>query len=440
VKKSVPEIDFYAGIECYCTNFEGTNGTIKKNNDEFQVSEIIDYKFLKPPNFSSIQNNEYKFPLYLLDKQNIDSNHAVIEIKKQSGLQLRVLGIKDAKAETSQYASCERTKNLPKYITTAKTKLALKGFLRTPLSKSALIGNSFKIKINQASSNDIEPFLLELNNIANFYGLQRFGSERMITHLVGKALLNRDYNKAIEYLLSYTTKYDSKFSKEIRERIRDSNNYQQLIKILPKGMDLERNIVSAIIKGKDSISVIRSIPINIRRLFVQAYQSYIFNKCLSTSLLCNEDIQKCKDGDLCFEIEEPLVFGKIRRFKEGIDSNNDVIPAIRLVGYNYQPGKSRFDNVTKKILAEENISPKYFYLEDFQELSIQMGFRQTMLCCNEFRYSSVGVGVRGEGGGEGVRKSERGMLDLSFRLPKGSYATTLLRELIKPADPIKAGF
>jgi len=420
VIKTVPEIDFQAGMECYCTNFAGIKGTIKETNEEFQVSEIIDYTFLKPPYFSSVQNNEHKFPLYLLEKHNIDSNHAVIEIKKQSGLKLRIMGIKDAKAETSQYASCEQTKNLPRDIITPKTKLTLLGFLRTPLSKSALIGNSFKIKINQTSDNDIHPFLLELNKIANFYGLQRFGSERMVTHLVGKALLERNYNKAIEYLLSYTSKYDSKFSKEIREKSRDPKNYQKLIKILPKGMDLERLMLYTLVKGKDSIAVIRSIPINIRRLFVQAYQSYIFNKCLSSALLCNEDIQKCKDGDLCFEIEKPLVFGKIRKFREGIDSNNDVMPAIRLVGYNYQPGKNRFDHITKRILTDENISPTAFYLKDLQELSLQMGFRQTSLCCNEF--------------------SHFGMLELSFKLPKGSYATTLLRELIKPVDPIKAGF
>ena len=407
-------------MECYSTNFAGINGTIKETNEEFQVSEIIDYAFLKPPNFSPVQNNEHRFPLYLLEKHNIDSNHAVIEIKKQSGLKLRIMGIKDAKAETSQYASSEQTKNLPKYIITPKTKLNLLGFLRIPLSKSALIRNSFKIKINQTSDNNIQPFLLELNKIANFYGLQRFGSERMVTHLVGKALLERNYNKAIEYLLSYTTKYDSKFSKEIRERSRDPNNYQKLIKIMPKGMDLERLILYALVEGKDSIAVLRSVPINIRRLFVQAYQSYVFNKCLSNALLCNEDIQKCKDGDLCFEIERPLVFGKIRKFREGIDSNNDVMPAIRLVGYNYQPGKNRFDRITKRILSDENISPSYFYLKDLQELSLQMGFRQTLLCCSEFSHFD--------------------MLDLSFKLPKGSYATVLLRELIKPVDPIKAGF
>jgi tRNA pseudouridine13 synthase len=419
VIQSVPEIDFQAGMECYCTNFAGINGTIKENNEEFQVSEIIDYTFLKPPYFSSVQNNEHKFPLYLLEKHNIDSNHAVIEIKKQSGLKLKIMGIKDAKAETSQYASCEQTKNLPKYIITNKTKLTLLGFLRTPLSKSVLIGNSFKIKI-KTSDNNIHPFLLELNKIANFYGLQRFGSERMVTHLVGKALLERNYNKAIEYLLSYTSKYDSKFSKEIRERSRDPKNYHKLIQILPKGMDLERLILHTLVKGKDSVAVIRSIPINIRRLFVQAYQSYIFNKCLSNALLSNEDIQKCKDGDLCFEIEKPLVFGRIRKFREGVDSNNDVAPAIRLVGYNYQPGKNRFDHITKRILADENISPTAFYLKDLQELSLQMGFRQTSLFCSEFSYF--------------------GMLELLFKLPKGSYATTLLRELIKPLDPIKAGF
>jgi tRNA(Glu) U13 pseudouridine synthase TruD len=31
-------------------------------------------------------------------------------------------------------------------------------------------------------------------------------------------------------------------------------------------------------------------------------------------------------------------------------------------------------------------------------------------------------------------------LELSFKLPKGSYATTLLREVIKPQDPIRSGF
>ena len=66
--KSVPEIDFHAGMECYSTNFAGINGTIKETNEEFQVSEIIDYAFLKPPNFSPVQNNEHRFPTLFIGK------------------------------------------------------------------------------------------------------------------------------------------------------------------------------------------------------------------------------------------------------------------------------------------------------------------------------------------------------------------------------------
>jgi tRNA pseudouridine13 synthase len=55
-----------------------------------------------------------------------------------------------------------------------------------------------------------------------------------------------------------------------------------------------------------------------------------------------------------------------------------------------------------------------------QELSQQGGFRQAPLWCMDFEYG--------------------GQLKVSFKLPKGSYATTLLREMIKPDDPVKSGF
>jgi tRNA pseudouridine13 synthase len=68
----------------------------------------------------------------------------------------------------------------------------------------------------------------------------------------------------------------------------------------------------------------------------------------------------------------------------------------------------------------ENISPKDFYLKEMQELSVEGGFRQLPLLVNGFSYSDN--------------------LLISFKIPIGSYATILLRELMKPIDPIKSGF
>jgi tRNA pseudouridine13 synthase len=92
-----------------------------------------------------------------------------------------------------------------------------------------------------------------------------------------------------------------------------------------------------------------------------------------------------------------------------------------MAGYTFQPGKSRFENITGTILQEEEVAAKDFYIKEMQELSHQGGFRQAPLWCMDFLY-------------------KRDPLTVSFKLPKGSYATTLLREIIKPDDPIRSGF
>lgn len=361
-------------------------------------------------------------PLYLLDKQNIDSNHALIEIKKEYGIALKVIGIKDAKAITKQYASSEQTRKVPKELKTTHTHLKLKGFTKSPLSKSALSGNEFTVTLYKPRCTDLSDFIPYIENIGNFYGLQRFGSERLVTHLVGKQILKRNFRAAVDLLLSYTTEYDSKFSQEIRQKSIDPANYSTLIRQLPRGMDIEYGLMSALVAGKDAISALRTVPINIRRLFVQAYQAFLFNKCLSKAILSDENLLLCKTGDLCFDLEDSLIFGRVRKYDPVQDVGGKVVPAIRLCGFTFQPGKGRFDIITKEILKEENIHPSEFIIKEMQELSAQGGFRQAPLWCQDFSYTS------------------QANPKLNFKLPKGSYATTLLRELIKPTDPIASGF
>ena len=414
----VPKIDKLAGIECYCTDYRGISGSIKRSNEEFRVSEIIDTSFLT--NISTVQDEHHKYPLYILEKRNIDSNHAIFEIRRKLGITLKVIGLKDAKAVTKQYASSEQTKNIIKEASTAHTILSLKGFTKVPIGKSSLSGNAFTISIHNPTVSDISSFIPEIKNIANFYGLQRFGSERMVTHLVGKEIVKRNFRKAAELLLSFTTEYDSTMSIEIRNKSRDPKNYSQIIRELPKRMDIEYQVMSALEKGKGPIAALRSIPINIRRLFVQAYQAYIFNRCLSIAVLNGENVVKSKEGDLCFELENSSVFGRIRKYNPSTDLISQTVPAIRLIGYTFQPRKGRFDKITEEIMSTEGITPREFYIKEMQELSAQGGFRQAPLWSKDFRF--------------------RGSLTVCFKLPKGSYATTLLRELMKPNDPVRAGF
>src|SRR5919109_5804 len=341
--KSVPRIDRLAGIECYCTNFKKLGGSIKKDNEGFRVSEIINESIIT--DLSPIQDSLHRYPLYILEKKGIDSHHALLEIRKNLGLELRVMGMKDAKATTRQYASSIQVHNIPKQqiYKTKHTFVKLNGFTTKPLGKESLLGNDFSVTIYDAKHSEMSEFKTEVEKVANFYGLQRYGSERLVTHLVGREIVKRNFKKAAELLLSYTTGYDSAMSKEIRHKCLDPKNYPIILKHLPKGMDIEYQLMNAFVNGKEPISALRSISINIRRLFIHAYQSYIFNRCLSNAVLDGENILSSASGDLCFEIDGPLTFGKIRKFSPSFNSNARVIPALRLVGYSFQPGKGRFE-------------------------------------------------------------------------------------------------
>jgi len=420
LKSQVPKIDQEVGMKCYCTDFRGVGGTIKQQASDFKVSELIDPTFFDE--LTKVKDERHKFPLYVLEKNNIDSNHAIAKIKERLGISLRVLGIKDAKANTLQYATTDNLRKVHRLLQTNQIYLNLEGFTARQLCKRSLLGNQFFIVIRGSQPRETSEFKREIKQVANFYGLQRFGSRRAVTHLVGKEIVNRNFKRAVELLLCYTTRYDSVMNREIREKSRDSHNYSGLVKSMPQGMDLERRLMFAAIDGKDDVSTLRAIPINIRRLFVQAYQGFIFNLCLSEALLAGENILKGREGDLCFEMEGPLKFGKVRRFDSSSDSERNTVPAIRLAGYAFQGGHGRFETHTKSILKYEGILAKDFYIKEMQELSTQGGYRQAPLCPSNFSLI------------------EKSPLVVSFKLPTGSYATTLLREIMKPVDPIESGF
>ncbi|MDQ4050837.1 MAG: tRNA pseudouridine(13) synthase TruD, partial [Thermoproteota archaeon] len=310
-------------------------------------------------------------------------------------------------------------RNPPAELKSKHTRLILKGFTKRPLDKKFLAGNKFQIRIYSAQSSDLSGFISQIDKVGNFYGLQRFGSERLVTHLVGREIIKRNFLHAVQLLLSYTTEFDTQMSREIRNMCTDPSNYRQVLKMLPRGMDIERQVLSALVAGKDGIAALRAVPITIRRLFVQAYQAYIFNRCLSRAVIAGEDLLQPENGDLCFEMEGPATFGRIIKYQPS--SKKRLVPAIRMTGYTFQPGKGRFESITKAILQEEQVDAKDFYIKEMQELSHQGGFRQAPLWCTDFCYKLEPLSV-------------------SFKLPKGSYATTLLREIIKPNDPIKSGF
>lgn len=413
---NVPMIDKLVGIRLYSTQFPGTGGIIKEKTDDFKVIEVIHNSILN--SIFPVRSDKNRFALYCLEKSGLDSSHALLEIKKELGINLRLLGIKDSKAITRQYCTSDEKLKITN-ATTMHTSLSLLGYTSQSLRKSHLVGNKFQIVIRHMKNKDLLNFFEEVSHIPNFYGLQRFGSARLVTHLVGRQILKKNFKEAVETLLSFTTEYDTKFSRELRERCKDPTQYASVLKNIPRGMDIERLILISLLNGKNHISALRSIPVNIRRLFVHAYQASLFNESVSSLIEEGQDIIQCIAEDLCFHLEDRCVLGKLGKFTHGINQDK-IVPAMQLAGYSLRNREGRFEKKMLKLLSNEGLTPKDFYIREMQELSVEGGFRQLPLLVTDIKYDQDS--------------------EFRFRLPVGAYATILLRELIKPINPINAGF
>jgi tRNA pseudouridine13 synthase len=135
----------------------------------------------------------------------------------------------------------------------------------------------------------------------------------------------------------------------------------------------------------------------------------VYNQTVSKAYEFGEDMMQPQQGDVCFDKDDNL--GRYQ---------NDPMQrlAIPLVGYSYSK-KNRFDNFISQILTEQQITPKEFFIKEMQEASEEGGFRQAVISCHDFVIKEPYV---------------------EFTLSRGSYATILLREIIKPSDPVAAGF
>ncbi|MGI0010637.1 MAG: tRNA pseudouridine(13) synthase TruD, partial [Nitrosopumilaceae archaeon] len=337
----VPKIDSDIGIFVYSTTFEGIGGKIKSTPNDFFVSEILEQKV------SSKISQTSGYAVYKLKKHGIDTNHALSEIFKVHGLRLKALGLKDSNATTEQFVCATNTSKSPEKFSTNRYSLERIGFVPKPLTKKDMVENHFKITIEDVVFSKISDFK-EYDKILNFYGYQRFGSKRAVSHLIGKAILQKDYEKAVSLLLSFNSEYDLPENTKIRKMLADKSNYSKVLKEVPPQMDLERIVLKEMIEYDDPLRALRAIPLSVRRLFIQAFQSYIFNCVASLAFEAGEDLFFSKEGDVCYDKKSVLT-----RFANDPDQRL----AIPLVGYSYTK-KNRFDYQISKILEKEQIHTK----------------------------------------------------------------------------------
>ena len=455
----VPRIDKVLGICNYATKNKGLSGSIKNSIDDFIVEEVLVdgsiAKIDKRPNFSVLSSSLKinKYLLCVLIKRNRDTLLGIRYISSELKIdenKICFAGIKDAKAITAQYITIEDSliENITSHKLSDLTLYPI-GYVREHLSSYYLLGNNFKININNLDSSELEikttikktiEQLNEIGGIPNFFGYQRFGTIRPITHLVGKAIIKDDFKKAILTYLVNCSKLENPYSREARKDLARTQDFKKSLHKFPKQLRFERLILNHLSKKpNDFTGAFKRLPFKLQMLFIQAYQSYLYNLFLSKRIEQGFSFKKATIGDFAVNIDRsglPMPqTGKLVNI-ENIEKINKSIKlekmciALPLVGFKQGFSSGKIGEMQKNIFEIEGITPENFRVKKMPRISGRGNLRAINIPLKKFKLKKVFS--------ESNRSENR--ININFMLNKGSYATILLREILKPLDPVKAGF
>ena len=457
---SVPKIDALLGMEVYATETAGIGGVIRESMNDFLVEEVLvdgskaQIKEVLKNNVLGATMVEQRYLLCVLVKRNWETFITLRNIAKQLGISQRRIqnaGIKDAKAVTAQFITIENCSfdDISK-ISVRDVEVHPIGYVRDEISPYYLLGNNFSIRIKaiRFSESTVEKRLAEtvrrldaIGGIPNFFGHQRFGTTRPITHLGGDAIVKADFEEAAMLFLAKPSVHEHPSSKQARKELQSTKNFKQALQDFPKQLRFEKLMLRHLVENPgDFVGAFGRLPVKLQRFFVHAHQSYLFNRFLSERIKNGISLNEAEVGDFVLNIERsglPMFQTAKIAGSNNISEINKLIKtgrmrvALPLIGFKQRLSKGSMGRIEKEILNEEGVETASFELDAAPDMSGRGGLRAVVTPLREFQMFEFKTC-------ETNRKELHA--NLNFMLLRGSYATVLLREVMKPIDPIHSGF
>lgn len=415
------------GIGFYASRSPGIPGEIKSSPDAFRVTEISSYPRPDPAG---------TYVVMTVTSRDWEQHELGEALARALGLPARSLdwaGTKDRRAVATRLVSYRG--DLP------RTQIALPGVEITEAyrARDGLVlghhyGNSFDLRVTGLArplDESLECFgriaaeLKEAGGFPNFFGPQRFGEVRPITHEVGRWVVRGDLARAVEaYLVDVPPFARPGVGDGARRAYAAHRDPARALSEFPSEYRFERTLLERLARGQPADRAFRALGRDLRLLFVHAFQSYLFNRWLTGRAAAGMKPDEPVDGDHILRLGTD---GTVRS-RAGIPVGTDNLAECRelvargralvagpLVGYDPIPQIGRGGELLRGILDDEQVKPADFRLPATPELASPGAWRPTVVPLPP-------LGLSGE---------PPNAVRFRFALPKGSYATVLLREFLK---------
>jgi tRNA pseudouridine13 synthase len=385
----------------------GTSGTLKETPADFRVEEL--------PLYLPVGSGEH---LYVtIEKTGITTSDLVQKLSRALNLPAREIGyagLKDARAVTVQ------TFSFPGIKAEAALALQIPGVRilaaiphRNKLRLGHLAGNRFIIRLRDvvpdAASRalDILHVLQDLG-VPNSFGVQRYGSLGN-SHRIGRAILLGDFNEGCRELIGEPGVILDPAWQAAASAYAESGAVAAF-ELMPPRCRNERQVLRSLAQGATPQQALLGLPRPLLRLFLSAYQSSLFDRIVAmrlTSLgtLWGGDLACKHINGAVFNVTDPAV-------EQPRADAFEISPTGPLFGRKVPLATGMAGMLEEALLDKEKLTLEMFHLSG--GLDMEGERRPLRVPLGEFSVSDDAEG-----------------LQLSFSLPKGSYATSVLREVMK---------
>lgn len=404
----------------------GTGGILKQTPEDFLVEE--------QPLYEPCGEGEH---LYLFIEKKSATTHDLIRrvakafrVKRGS---VGHAGLKDKHAVTRQHLSV----HLPG-TTKADDAAALERFKNYPHAEVLWVdrhtnklrpghhgGNRFGLTVRGVAPTAViraRPVLerLATHGFPNYYGEQRFGY-RHNAHRLGRHLLRNEPQAFLDALLGdpHADEHESAHTARAAYEVGDLHT---ALDHMPKSLRAERQALDALRQGRSVAQAARAVDRTQRDLLVSATQSAVFNAVVDARVRAGT-LDRLLPGDLAWKHDNRSVFAVDPAVadEENAPGGRVAQNAVSPSGPQWGPGMTEpagdVLDAERAALAGLDLTEADFAPRD----DLRTGGRRRPLR-EHLEHPELSGGV-----------DERGAyLKVAFTLPRGSFATMVMREVIKP--------
>ncbi|KAJ4761864.1 Pseudouridylate synthase 7-like protein [Rhynchospora pubera] len=446
-----------------------------------------------------------KFVRFHLYKENKDTQEALGVIGKMLGIQTRGFGFagtKDKRSVSTQQVTVFKVH--PKRLAVLNDRLfGIKigniCYVKEGLVLGQLKGNHFTITLRDVVGDSEEVITNAADGLGkygfiNYFGLQRFGSGPIPTHLIGAILFRGEWKSAVDLILN-PREGEREAVKEVREHYTEDGDIDEMLRNLPRYLVAERSILQCLKKCPGNyLQALKAIPRTLRMMYVHSYQSYLWNHAVSLrvqkygiSQVVVGDLVYCKDS----LPEEGTVIDSSEIESDAADAflldassesqPEEKLPVVKVVDHeDISKGAYTFEDVVLPLPGSRVIYPDNEVASIYHEMAEKDGISLTESAhgVKEFSITSMTGGYRrvyqrpvdytwemikykndneslaqtdldiitGKVAeaekkdestvveGSHIVPKEKLALKLGFTLPPSSYATMAIRELLKSSS------